>query len=188
MQDGGREATGGKGEPLPRDLLVRAGRGDTAAFHRFYLLTVDDVVRFVSSRVPVDAVDDVVAETYLRAFRSAAGFQDRGVPAVAWLLTIARNQIASHFRVASRTPAPRADERTMIATDERVVQQDEEAGVVGDLAALPERYRRVLTLRFIDDRSVADCGEELGLNEGAVRALTFRALEALRQQLRADQR
>lgn len=170
-----------EGTELPRHLLLRAGQGDVDAFNRFYRLTVDDLARFVAGRVPAGDVEDLVAETYLRAFRGAGGFSDRGKPALAWLVTIARNQIAGHYAKQARSIPPAADARTVPSVEDRAEIKAEHEEIRDQLDELPARYREVLRLRYVDELPVAVCAAHLGMSEGAVRALTFRAVSALRR-------
>ena len=58
---------------------------------------LDPVYRFVRSRVPPDAVDDLVQETFVAASRSVPAF-DRRCPVWNWLIRIARNKIAEFYR------------------------------------------------------------------------------------------
>lgn len=48
---------------------------------------------------------------------------------------------------------------------------------------LPEDQRRVIVMRFADEKSIRDIAEELGRSEGAVKQLQFRGLENLRNRL-----
>lgn len=162
-------------------LLMEAGRGDTDAFRRFYELTFDDLTRYVSSRVKPSDVDDMVAETYLRAFSSADSFRNQGRPALAWLVTIARNRIATHHYETGRRLRPSADERGIPSVEEQSINAEEHREVLDNLAKLSPRHREILQLRFIDNLPVPVCALELDMSEGAVRAITFRALSALRR-------
>ena len=171
-------------------LLARAADGDHAAFHRFYLDTEPFLRRYVSARVGASEVDDVMADTYLRAYRAADRFRDEGRPAIAWLVTIARNLLASHHRTnarrAARGPINTGDARLTGDVDAELMDRSDDARLLEALAELKPRQRRILELRFVDDRSVADCARELELTDQGVRALTYRALQTMRARLGDD--
>jgi RNA polymerase sigma-70 factor (ECF subfamily) len=57
------------------------------------------------------------------------------------------------------------------------------ARVFKAVAKLPEDQRRVIMLRFAEEKSVREIADELGRSEGAVKQLQFRGLETLRAQL-----
>ena len=49
--------------------------------------------------------------------------------------------------------------------------------------ALPADQRRVVVLRFVEQRSIRDISQEMKKTEGAVKQLQFRALKQLRSQM-----
>lgn len=172
------------------ELLARAADGDHAAFRRFYLDTEPFLRRYVSVRVAAPEVDDMIAETYLRAYRSADRFRDEGRPAAAWLVTIARNVVASHHRTnarrAAQGPVNTGDCRLSGDVDDDLMERSGDAELLEAMAELKPRHRRILELRFIEERTVIECAAELSLTEPGVRALTYRALEAMRAKLGDD--
>ncbi len=162
-------------------LLAAAAVGDADAFRRFYLDTVDLVSRFIGSRAATDITEDLVSDTYVRALRAAHQFTDRGRPAVAWLIVIARNVIASHYRSDGRQAVINPGDDRLVATPEQHLEQhDDETEVLVALAELPPRQRDIIVARFLDDRSVGQCAAEFEMTEQAVRAMTYRGLQALR--------
>lgn len=172
------------------ELLARAADGDHAAFRRFYFDTEPFLRRYVSVRVAAPEVDDMIAETYLRAYRSADRFRDEGRPAAAWLVTIARNVVASHHRTnarrAAQGPVNTGDCRLSGDVDDDLMERSGDAELLEAMAELKPRHRRILELRFIEERTVIECAAELLLTEQGVRALTYRALEAMRAKLGDD--
>ena len=124
---------------------------------------------------------------FRRALASIGAFEWRGVPFSAWLYRIAANEIADHVTKAAR-------ERGSVSADDRLSEpaRDETAAIehratlfrlVGDL---PADQRRVVVLRFAEERSIREIAETLGRSEGAVKQLQWRALETLRSRMRTS--
>lgn len=95
----------------------------------------------------------------------------------AWVFRIAANTIADHSaRLAREGSIPNVED--ISAEEERTVEADCRLGRL--IAMLPDDQQRVLELRFIEVKPVAEVARELGKSEGAVRQLQFRELESLR--------
>lgn len=162
-------------------LLAAAAAGDADAFRVFYTDTIPVISRYISARASNDVAEDLVSDTYARALRAADTFVDRGRPAVAWLITIARNVVASHYRSGSRpTVVHPGDSRLMATPEDHLDQQIDEAEVIAALADVPARQRALVIARFLEDRSVGECAAAFVMTEQAVRAMTYRGLQALR--------
>lgn len=84
------------------ELLRRVGNGDEDAFRRLYQNTDRMVYSFILSilKNPQDA-EEVMQETYLKVWTSAASYQAQGKP-LAWMFTIARNLCYMKFRDQKR--------------------------------------------------------------------------------------
>ena len=79
----------------------RAQQGDWAAFGRLYDHYSDTVYRYIYYRVGSKATaKDLTSETFLRALRRIGTFTWQGRDFAAWLVTIARNIVADHFKSA----------------------------------------------------------------------------------------
>ncbi|MDH3293949.1 MAG: RNA polymerase sigma factor, partial [Acidimicrobiia bacterium] len=153
------------------ELLARSAGGDTVAFHQFYAETREIVFRYLNTRVHRNEVDDLLADTYLRAFRFAATFEDRGQPAVAWLVTIAGNVVASHYRSRARVAIGNTgDNRLASEVDDDLIDRADDAAMLEALAGLKPRQRQILELRFFQELTVAECADRLSLSEQGVRA------------------
>ncbi|WP_329519126.1 RNA polymerase sigma factor [Spirillospora sp. NBC_01491] len=77
---------------------VRDGDSFTAVYDRYFA----DVHRYVAGRLGTQAADDVVAETFLTAFRRRAAFDPARGTVRPWLFGIATNLIAQHRRTETR--------------------------------------------------------------------------------------
>ncbi|HEY6378901.1 MAG TPA: sigma-70 family RNA polymerase sigma factor [Candidatus Dormibacteraeota bacterium] len=150
---------------------------DSAAWEAVYREHVVPVYRYVFARTGnrPDA-EDVTAQVFLRALprlRLAASTGEiRG-----YLLTTARSVLAEHWgRHYGAAADPLDDER--LTRDDRDPPAPEAGAERAHtvLGRLPERYRRVLELRFLSGMSLRETAAEMGLTLGNVKVLQFRAL------------
>ncbi len=83
------------------------------------------------------------------------------------------------MRESSEQANPLSESST--ATDLEVVER--RARIFSAVDKLPEDQRRVIVMRFADEKSIREIAVELGRSEGAVKQLQFRGLENLRNRL-----
>jgi RNA polymerase sigma-70 factor (ECF subfamily) len=137
--------------------------------------------------------DDLVQETFVRALPALDRLDPDRVDLSAYLFATQKNlflkQVERAKRAEPRAEVPEPALETAIEDDpERSAllhRQQEEVRVAN--ASLDPRQRLVLALCELEDRSYAEIGELVGLNENAVAQLVFRARERLRTELRLVQ-
>ncbi|MFI1967373.1 ECF subfamily RNA polymerase sigma factor, BldN family [Streptomyces pathocidini] len=176
------------------DLVERAQSGEAEAFGRLYDQYADTVYRYIYYRVGGKATaEDLTSETFLRALRRIGTFTWQGRDFGAWLVTIARNLVADHFK-SSRF---RLEVTTGEMLDANEVERSPEDSVLESLsnAALLEAVRKLnpqqqecVTLRFLQGLSVAETARVMGKNEGAIKTLQYRAVRTLARLLPEDAR
>ncbi|MFI5572148.1 ECF subfamily RNA polymerase sigma factor, BldN family [Streptomyces sp. NPDC051740] len=176
------------------DLVERAQAGEAEAFGRLYDQYSDTVYRYIYYRVGGKATaEDLTSETFLRALRRIGTFTWQGRDFGAWLVTIARNLVADHFK-SSRF---RLEVTTGEMLDANEVERSPEDSVLESLsnAALLDAVRRLnpqqqecVTLRFLQGLSVAETARVMGKNEGAIKTLQYRAVRTLARLLPDDAR
>ncbi|MCF4139709.1 sigma-70 family RNA polymerase sigma factor [Streptomyces sp. Tue 6430] len=176
------------------DLVERAQAGEADAFGRLYDQYSDTVYRYIYYRVGSKATaEDLTSETFLRALRRIGTFTWQGRDFGAWLVTIARNLVADHFK-SSRF---RLEVTTGEMLDANEVARSPEDSVLESLsnAALLDAVRRLnpqqqecVTLRFLQGLSVAETARVMGKNEGAIKTLQYRAVRTLARLLPDDTR
>lgn len=159
--------------------LIEAAQGDPARFVELYDRYVDRVYAFVSSRTHDRAVaEDITADVFHHALAHLREFEWRGVRILAWLFRIAANAIADRWRQSGRDATALPDD----VPDRRDVAELERRVMVFQLVErLPDVQRRVIELRFVEEKSLREIAAELGRSEGAVKQLQLRALENLRK-------
>jgi RNA polymerase sigma factor (sigma-70 family) len=174
------------------ELLAVTAAGDAQAFGRFYHRHEARVLAYAINRCtnPSD-VADLVAETFMGAFRSAARFDERGGDAIPWLLTIARRALARQRRSFLRrqrlghrlatVPAFSPDESEAIAGALDASRVAPELAVA--LAALPSKDQELVMLVHRDGLTPAQAGRVVGMNPNTARVRLSRASARLRDQL-----
>jgi RNA polymerase sigma factor (sigma-70 family) len=153
-------------------------------YHRHYRAIRD----FCRRRVPRDVVDDVVAETFLTAWRRIDDVP-RGDQGLLWLYGVAYRVIGNHWRSAARRR--RLEDRLRVidggataASDDAVVAADQRRLVRDAAARLNEKDADVLRLAAWEQLSTADIAAVLGIAPNAVKQRLHRAKQHLGREYR----
>ncbi len=142
----------------------------------------------------LEMAEDLVQETWLKAYRQRATFRGDG-SLLGWLLAVSRSVALDHLRakkVEQRRLAqaqitdPPAGCAAPVAPV-RLEARERAHKVRVALTELPPRQRDTLVLRILEDRSVRDTARALGCAEGTVKAALRQALHNLRTILQATQ-
>jgi RNA polymerase sigma-70 factor, ECF subfamily len=169
---------------------------DRARFEEEALGLSDQVYRVARHLVGTrEEAEDLVQETYARAFRSWRSFQP-GTNLRAWLLRILTNLNIDRGRRAQRAPDTQPLEEGDYflynkleeaagrpLEEEQVVERLSQDNVVSALSAVPHDFRDVLVLVDIGDFSYADAAQILDVPIGTVMSRLHRARRILKQEL-----
>lgn len=161
--------------------LVEAAKRDPAAFAELYQRNFYQVYAYISRRVAIrEEAEDLTADVFQQALAKIVSFEWRGVPFAAWLTRIAANAIADRWqRQHKEQGTPLIQE----PADPTMEGMEQRAILFQLVDGLPADQRRVVFLRFVEQKSIREIAEVLGRSEGAVKQLQFRALEKLRAQM-----
>lgn len=169
-------------------LNQRCGPDTHAIVERLYQEHAATVLAYLHARLPTMAdAEDTLAEVYLAALRAC----DAAEPlSVGWLMTVARNRIADHYRRRARSerhgaPLDLSDEAPMgeDADPEWLALRAEERRELARLIRrLPEEQQDALALRFAAGMRCPQIAQITGRNEDAVRKLLSRAVARLRRE------
>ena len=168
------------------------GSGEDRAFADEALSYIDALygTALRLTRRPQDA-EDLVQETYLKAFRASAQFQ-RGTNLKAWLFTILHNSFRNMRRHDVRNPVDVNSETVELAADERGDEQTPEqllsrATLDGDLQealdGLPEAFRQAVWLRDVEEFSYAEIARIVDVPIGTVMSRISRGRRMLFERL-----
>jgi RNA polymerase sigma-70 factor (ECF subfamily) len=165
--------------------LIATARTSPDAFAQLYDRTQPAVYRFAYSLAGNHTgAEDLTAEAYRRALANLHRYEDRGKPFEAWLFTIVRNLARDGGRKKGREiPLMDHDEPKDEWPGFELVAAERRSAVRVAVAKLPEVQRRVVVLRFGHEWSVRQVADELAKTEPAVKQLTYRAVNRLRELL-----
>jgi RNA polymerase sigma-70 factor (ECF subfamily) len=170
-----------------RELVSRAREGDRAAFEQLVHLHADRlyavVLRATGDR---DEAEEVVQETFLRAWRSVRSFEGRS-QFFTWLYRIGINEArrSGERRRARPQPAPLADAGSEVADERQAphararvheLRRALEQAIMG----LPLDYRMPLVLRDVEGLSTEQAAAVMDLGEAAFKSRLHRARLAVR--------
>ena len=167
-------------------LLIEAAQKDPARFAELYENNFERVYAYVVRRVGDRAeTEDLTSEVFHHALANLRRFEWRGIPFAAWLFRIAGNLISDRWQRRSREPVADEPEQIESAPAKSVEFEEVErkATLFRLVDTLPTEQRRVVILRFVEQKSIKDVAREIHKTEGAVTQLQFRALSSLRARL-----
>jgi len=171
-------------------LLIEAAQQDPAHFADLYEINFDRVYAYVVKRVGNRAeTEDVTSEVFHQALANLKRFEWRGIPFAAWLFRIAANLIADRWQRSGREVADDAGqiESAQIKSGKlspaEIEEVERRATLFRLVDTLPVEQRRVVVLRFVEQKSIKEVAREVRKTEGAVKQLQFRALSSLRARM-----
>ena len=144
------------------------------------------------TRRPADA-EDLVQDTYLKAFRSAHQFEP-GTNLKAWLFTILHNTFRNALRHDGRNPVDvdsEVVERAVgvgpgqLSPEQILTRATLDADLQGALDALPDAFRQAVWLRDVEELSYAEVAAVLGVPIGTVMSRISRGRRALYEGVQA---
>jgi RNA polymerase sigma-70 factor, ECF subfamily len=166
-------------------LVELARNGDSEAFGMLYDHYSTSVYRFVYYRVgSVALAEDLTSETFFRALRSMSSFKWQGKDFGAWLMTIARNLTADHYkagrtRLEFATEDMGAHDSATEGPENAVLASLTNEALLEALGELPAEQQECLIMRFLQGLSIAETAKVLGRSDGAVKQLQLRGVRNL---------
>ena len=180
-------------ESEPRELAAEAR--NRVRFEEEALELSDQVYRVARRLVSTrEEAEDLVQETYARAFRSWQSYTP-GTNMRAWLLRILTNLNIDRGRRQQRTPDMqpieegdyylynRMEQTTGRSDEERIDERLSQDDIVGALSAVPHDFRDVIVLVDIGDFSYADAAQILDIPIGTVMSRLHRGRRILKREL-----
>ena len=179
---------------LDEDLARRAGQGDQEAFAEL-VRRYEKQIFSLAYRLcgDYDEAADLAQEAFLRIYRMLDRF-DPEKKFFSWMYRVAHNSCinALNKRPANVIPVERTEEymaedtaNTADEPEQNYLNREVRSQIDAAIASLPENYRQVIYLRYIEDLSYQQISEMLNLPVSTVETRLFRGKKQLQKKLAA---
>ena len=171
-------------QPTDLQLIEQWKGGDTRAATRIVERHADALARYASSLGERDELDELVQDTFVRAFGSLDSF--RGDSSLrTWLFTILRRLVLDRRRAARRARVTVPAEEATVVTDvtplDSVIAEETEERVRVAVERLTPTQREVFLLRVSEGMSYAEIARLVGTTDGAARVHYHHAMRAVKE-------
>jgi RNA polymerase sigma-70 factor (ECF subfamily) len=158
-----------------------ADAADEAGLRAAFLAHGRELVGFARRRLndPTHA-EDVVQETFARAWRSRGRFEPSLGTMRTWLFAIERRVLLDVHSRWNRDAAERLEDEDMVLEDDRIDEALLSLQITSALSALDAEHRLVITELYLNGRSGPEIAALFGIPEGTVRSRAYYALRSLR--------
>ena len=180
-------------------MIHAALKGNQGAYKRlmkkYYAPLYNLIYRLVRNK---DEVEDLTQEAFVKAFASLKFFNEEYAFST-WLYKIASNNTIDYIRkkkletfsIDKRIESDDSDYKfelpdTTYQPDREIIQRQKSVLILQAIQKLPEKYRKVIVLRHVDEYDYAEIAKMLKLPIGTVKAHIFRARELLYKALRGS--
>ncbi len=166
---------------------------DERAFRQFYELFFPKVYRYAYRKLQNrEQAEDITSETFLKVLKSLGNYESRMSGGLdIWIYSIERNCIRDWFRKNAGVEVLPLEEKwgdvlNPLIEDPYVLMERREIEKTVDeaLEEIPGQYRELIELRFFKKKRIKEIAAMLGKNEGAVKVMQFRALNALKEKIK----
>lgn len=177
--------------------LIEQAKTDPEAFGLIYDEYYKKILAYTVRRTnSVVIAEEIVSETFIKAYKGLPKFKWRGISIEAWLFRIAINELRMHFR--RNPPSTSLDElyqegfvlqddydlaQEALEAQEKLARHKQFIRAQELIYSLPEAYQDVLVLRFVERKKISEIAQIIDKKEGTVKSLLSRGLARLRKEL-----
>ena len=173
-------------ENMPDEQLVQLSLKDQDCFYYLMKRYETKILRYIKrlTTVSQEEAEDIIQEVFIKVYRNLNGF-NRKLKFSSWIYRIAHNEIINQYRktkLHSSIPLNIEDEANLIGSINDTIEINgayenlENAEKVREaLAELPDKYREILVLRYLEDKSYDEISDILRKPPGTVATQINRA-------------
>lgn len=160
-----------------------AAEGDDRAFEHLFMRYNEAILHLFEQRLGnKDLADDLLQETFIKVYLHLADYSE-SYTFGQWVYTIARNTLVDHLRrraddvsIDEKFIAPMA---TTPSPEESVIINQRTAHFEASLNEIPEDYRQIIEMRFLDEYTYEEIAEKLGRPLNTIKTQIRRAKAAV---------
>lgn len=168
-------------------LLNHALQGDPTALGALYDQYNNKIYNYIYHRVgTADVAEDLTAQVFMKMLESIRKGRGWQTSFSGWLYRIAHNLVIDHYRRRGRATFVDIDDTPLVSSPEQGPEKAAELQFANEqvrkaLNQLTEEQAQVITLRFLESQSITEAATIMNKTEGAIKALQYRAVMALRR-------
>lgn len=169
-------------ESISKDKeLVLAAKEDAEAFGRLYDKYYESIFRYIHHRTLDQALtEDLTSNTFFAALRHIGRYRWKQIPFGAWLYRIATNEIQMHYR-RQKSVVASSVQNSALSVSECSEIMEEYALLHQAILKLKPIYQTVITLRFLEEKTIMEISQITGRKVGTVKSQIHRGVEQLRR-------
>ena len=181
------EATRATGSEQQKAILERASRADPDALTQLYDEYADKIFSYIYHRVgQAQLAEDLTGQVFTKMLEAIRANRAWRSSFSGWLYRIAHNLVIDHYRRRQRATYINLEDAPPLTATEGDPLRSVEARLDSEdlrvaIGKLTEEQAQVITLRFIEEMSIAEVAAIMEKTEGAIKALQYRAVLALRR-------
>ena len=166
------------------EVLRQAQRGDEVAFRVLYRTYHPNLLRFLRSRLAVDA-EDVASEVWVSVSKGLQKFAGDEVAFRAWIFATARRRTIDLYRRRAVRPQITVEMDVEDLSDTPASEQLEiDEAVAALVAGLTDEQAEIVLLRVLGGLSAKEVGTLVGKSEASVRVIQHRSLAKIAENLK----
>lgn len=174
--------------------LVEKAKKDPEAFSKLYEDNYSKIFGYVLNRVAnVEIAQDITSETFFKSLKNIDYFKWKKISFSCWLYKIASNETANYFRKNKYKPicfdkiaepaSCSTPHEEAIEVEEQFKKQKDFLELREKVILLPDKYQKVITLKFFEKKKIEEICQILGKKEGTIKSLVHRGIEKLKENL-----
>lgn len=171
------------------ELLRQIQKGNQKAQTQLINHFWDDVFSFVLKKVQDYTSADEITVAVFSKVLAKIGLYDENFQFKTWVLTIAQNSVIDYWRKKAKEEEVAGDFQDVKnefarSPEELLISEQEQQHIINTIASMDSNYRRIVELRFFEEKSIKEIAEELNLSIANTKVRIMRAKKILAELLK----